>query len=205
MEFNEVINRRRTVRDFTNKPVPFGIIEHAIENAFKAPTYNHLREWDFVIIGSMETKLKLIDAEKLDKEIDFLKLESLFANTDGLLKEMYLDAIPKQKRMILDAPVTVIVIYKPKTQVEEARTVYDLNCLASVWACIENFLLSLAEHDVYGVTFIPQDTPEMKARLDIPLHLEIAAVIPVGFKAENAREVKQKVISAKERIHFERW
>ena len=56
MELKEVIEKRRTVRNFQNKEVSQEIIEYAIENAFKAPTYNHLREWDFIVINSFITK-----------------------------------------------------------------------------------------------------------------------------------------------------
>ena len=67
-----------------------------------------------------------------------------------LAADMYLEAIPRQQRMILGAPGLAVVTYKPKTPVAEARRIYDLNCLASVWCCIENFLLALAEHQAIG-------------------------------------------------------
>lgn len=205
MELKEVIEKRRTIRDFQDKEVPGSIIEYAIENGFKAPTYNHLREWDFIIINSIEVKLKLIASENLDKPIDTNELEILFKNEETIMKDMYLDAIPKQKRMLLDASSVVIVIYKPKTRIENIKSIYDVNCLASVWTCIENFLLSLAEHDVYGVTFIPQNIEIIKQELGIPDELEIAAIIPIGYKADNAKILKQKTINIAERIHYEKW
>ena len=205
MEFKEVIDKRRTIRDFQNRAVPRMIIDYAIENGFKAPTYNHLRDWNFIIINSLASKLSLIESEHLDKKIDVQELEKLFRNEDTIKKEMYLDAIPKQKQMILDAPSVVIVIYKPKTRIGEAKKIYDVNCLASVWTCIENFLLSLAEHDVYGVTFIPQNIETIKEKLGIPDDLEIAAIIPIGYKADNAKILKQKTINVAERIHIEKW
>ena len=118
---------------------------------------------------------------------------------------MYLEAIPKQRRMILCAPSVVIVVYKPKTRIDKVKRIYDLNCHASVWACIENFLLSLAEHNVYGVTFIPQNCAAIKENLGIPAELEIAAIIPIGYKAEDAKILKQKTITLAERIHHEKW
>lgn len=205
MELKEVIDRRRTVRDFQNIEVPLSIIDYAIENGFKAPTYNHLRDWDFLIINSLESKLKLIESEDLDKNIDIEELERSFRKADTVLKEMYLEAVPKQKKMILEAPLVVIVVFKPKTRVAEAKRIYDLNCLASVWACIENFLLSLAEHDVYGVTFIPQNIETIKEKFGIPDELEIASVIPIGYKDQNAKILKQKTINIAERKHFENW
>ncbi|HAN17499.1 MAG: hypothetical protein A2X13_11265 [Bacteroidetes bacterium GWC2_33_15] len=205
MEFREVIKRRRTVRDFQNKEVAMAIIDYAIENGFMAPTYNHLRDWDFIIVSSLESKLKLIESENLDKSIDIKELESLFKNEDSIMKEMYLDAIPKQKKMIIEAPSIVIVVFKTKTKIGEAKRIYDLNCLASVWACIENFLLSLAEYNVYGVTFIPQNIETIKEKLGIPDELEIASIIPIGYKADDAKILKQKPINIPERKHYEKW
>jgi len=205
MKFKEVIDKRRTIRDFQEKEIPLKVLDYAIENGFKAPTYNHLREWDFILIKTPEAKLQLIESENLEKEIDIKKLEKLFEKEDAVKKEMYLDAIPKQKRMILKAPVIVVVVFKPKTRVEIAKRIYDLNCLASVWCCIENFLLSLAEHDVYGVTFIPQHIDKIKEKLNIPAELEVAAVIPIGYKTDDAIILKQKTITISERIHHNRW
>src|SRR5512137_1764119 len=97
MELRDAIEKRRTIRDFQNMEVPRNIINYAIENAFKAPTYNHLREWDFIIIKALESKLSLINAENLDKTPSKVELESVFENEATIMKEMYLDAIPKQK------------------------------------------------------------------------------------------------------------
>lgn len=205
MNFIEVIEKRRTIRDFQNKNIPNSVIEYAIENGFKAPTFNHLREWDFIILSSFESKLKLIESERLDKTINIEELEILFKNEETVMKEMYLDAIPKQKRMILDAPLVVVIVYMPKTRIENAKNIYDLNCLASVWTCIENFLLSLAEHDVFGVTFIPQNIDTIKEKLGIPDELEIASIIPIGYKANNAKILTQKTINITKRIHCEKW
>ena len=205
MEFKEVIERRRTIRDFQNRQVPLNVLNYAIENGFKAPTYNHLRDWDFIIINTLESKLKIIESENLDQNIDIRKLEDAFRNEETVMKEMYLDAVPKQKKMIIEAPTVVMVVFKPKTRIDIAKRIYDLNCLASVWTCIENFLLSLAEHDVYGVTFIPQNTEVLKQKLEIPGKLEIAAVIPIGYKSENSVLLEQKSIDLRDRLHFENW
>ncbi|MBK7711025.1 MAG: nitroreductase family protein [Bacteroidales bacterium] len=53
MELRDAIEKRQTIRDFQNMEVPRDIINYAIENAFKAPSYNHLREWDFIIIKTL--------------------------------------------------------------------------------------------------------------------------------------------------------
>lgn len=206
MELNEVIGKRRTIRDFQNKEVPMRIVEYAIANGFKAPTYNHLRAWDFIVINGLEAKQQLVEAENIGTEINDSATSLHFEQEDDtILKEMYLEAVPKQKRMILNAPTVIIVVFKPKTKIEDAKRIYDLNCLSSVWTCIENFLLSLAEYDVYGVTYIPQHIEILKPKLGIPDELEIAAIIPIGYKADDAKILKQKTIDIHERIHFNKW
>jgi nitroreductase len=118
---------------------------------------------------------------------------------------MYLDAIPKQKKMLMTAPELLVIVYKPKTQVNESKKVYDLNCLASVWCCIENILLSLAENNIYGVTFIPKNTPAIKTILGIPKELEVAAIIPFGYKALDAKIIPQKEVDLTSRLHINNW
>ena len=59
MDFYKVIERRRTIRDFENKPVDIGIIKKIISAGLKAPTNNHLREWEFVIVNDKKERLRI--------------------------------------------------------------------------------------------------------------------------------------------------
>lgn len=204
MELTEAINHRRTVRDFSEAEVSFEIIEKALQAGLKAPSYNHLRQWDFILVKEKNIRLALTQTEEMiEKVTDDLKQS--FEGYEDLAKDMYLDAIPKQKRMILTAPELLVIIYKPKTQISESKRVYDLNCLASVWCCIENILLSLTENEVFGVTFIPKNTPALKNILNIPQELEVAAIIPFGYKEANAKIIPQKEIVLESRLHINNW
>lgn len=204
MELTEAINRRRTIRDFSKKEIPFEVIRTSLEAGLKAPSYNHLKEWDFILVKEQDIRFDLIQTEEMIENVTD-ELEQSFKNYDTLAKGMYLDAIPKQKRMILTAPEVLVIVYKPKTQVNNSNRVYDLNCLASVWCCIENILLSLAENEVFGVTFIPKNTPKVKEILNIPQSLEVAAIIPLGYKATNAKIIPQKEVLVDSKIHINNW
>lgn len=204
MELIEAINRRRTIRDFSKEEVPFEIIEKSLEAGLKAPSYNHLKQWDFILIKEQNIRLALTQTEEMIEKITDELIQN-FEDHDTLAKRMYLDAIPKQKRMILTAPELLVVVYKPKTQVNESKRVYDLNCLASVWCCIENILLSLTENEVFGVTFIPQNTSAIKKILNIPKELEVAAIIPFGYKDFNAKIIPLKEVQLKSRLHINNW
>jgi nitroreductase len=204
MLLQEAIAKRRTVREFSVRPVHEKIVDKALQAGLKAPCYNHLRQWDFVLVNDPRIRLALTRTEPMKDEVDE-SMKALFEGYDTAVRDMYLYAIPIQKRMILTSPGLICVVYKPKTQVKDSQKIYDLNCLASVWCCIENILLSLAEDDVYGVTFIPQNTAKVKEVLGIPAKLEVAALIPFGYRAESAKDVQQKEISLAERKHIDKY
>ncbi len=204
MELLDVINRRRTIRDFSEKEVPFEIIQRALNAGLKAPSYNHQKEWDFILVKDQSVRLALTQAEKM-VEVVSNKFKKALGSYEALAQEMYLDAIPKQKKMILTAPEVLVVVYKPKKQITESKKVSDLNCLAAVWCCIENILLSLAENDVFGTTIIPKYTSEVKNVLNIPHELEVAVMIAFGYKALNAKIIPQKEVELESILHTNKW
>lgn len=205
MDFYEVVNRRRTIRDFSDKAIQDEKIIRVLEAGLKAPTYNHLREWDYILVNDPEKRLQIIRSENLPDKYDIDKIRLDFSSHDSLMSEMYIEAIPKQKRMLLTSPQILIVVYKPKAPVAESSRIYDLNCLASVWCCIENILLAMAAEDLYAVTYIPQDTSGLKPILGIPADLEIAALIPFGYQADKARLPRQKGVKLEDKIHYNSW
>lgn len=204
MQLQEALAKRRTVREFSVRPVPDKVVDKALTAGLMAPCYNHLRQWDFVLVEDPGIRLALTHTEQMKDELDG-KAKALFSGFEASARDMYLYAIPIQKRMILTAPGLVCVVYKPKTQIVDSKKIYDLNCLASVWCCIENMLLSFAEDAVFGVTFIPQNTPAVKEVLGIPAQLEVAALIPFGYMAEGAALPAQKEINLVERKHIDKF
>ena len=54
MEFYEVLERRRTIRDFSDKIVTDEVLEKILSAAFKAPTNDHLRQFEFIVVREGE-------------------------------------------------------------------------------------------------------------------------------------------------------
>ncbi|CAN5680762.1 nitroreductase family protein [soil metagenome] len=68
-KFKEDMQRRRTVRNFSDRPVPKEIIENAIKAAGTAPNGANMQPWHFAVIGSAEMKKKIrIAAEEEEQE-----------------------------------------------------------------------------------------------------------------------------------------
>ncbi len=68
-EFYEDVRRRRTVRDFSARPVPKDIIEEALRAAGTAPSGANLQPWHFVVVSGPETKHRIrVAAEAEERE-----------------------------------------------------------------------------------------------------------------------------------------
>ena len=60
MEFYETIKRRKTCRDWQNKKVSLAAIKRIVQAGLKAPSHNHMREWEFIVLRTPEEKIKAL-------------------------------------------------------------------------------------------------------------------------------------------------
>ena len=58
-EFYLIMNRRRTLRDFSNRPVPRELIEYCIQAAGTAPSGANLQPWHFVAVSDPVVKREI--------------------------------------------------------------------------------------------------------------------------------------------------
>ncbi len=56
MELYEAINKRRTVREFLDKEVDFEVIKRILTAGNQAPTWNHNRNWSYIVLKTDEEK-----------------------------------------------------------------------------------------------------------------------------------------------------
>ena len=60
MDFYQVLEKRRTIRDFSDKEVTEEVLERVLSAAFKAPTNDHLRQFEFIVVRGQENIARLI-------------------------------------------------------------------------------------------------------------------------------------------------
>ncbi|MDE0053687.1 MAG: nitroreductase family protein [Gammaproteobacteria bacterium] len=60
--FYELMRRRRTVRDFSDREIPVDVIEHALLTAGSAPSGAHRQPWHFVVVTDAEKKAAIREA-----------------------------------------------------------------------------------------------------------------------------------------------
>jgi nitroreductase len=70
-EFAAEMDLRRSVRMFTDDPVPRGVMEDLIRTASTAPSGAHRQPWTFVLIGDPETKHSIRDAAEEEERENY--------------------------------------------------------------------------------------------------------------------------------------
>ena len=67
--FRERMNRRRTVRDFSDRPVPLSVIQDCVAAAGTAPSGANLQPWHFVVVSNPAAKHQIrLGAEEEERE-----------------------------------------------------------------------------------------------------------------------------------------
>jgi len=70
-EFYQDMNRRRSVREFSDRPVPREIVEQAALTAGTAPSGAHKQPWMFALIGDAEIKTKVREAAEAEERENY--------------------------------------------------------------------------------------------------------------------------------------
>jgi len=212
MDIYTAINTRRTIRDFEDRPVEAKITEKLLDAGLKAPTNDHMRSWEFVIVNDKNIRLKLLEGIKqsvtgAETEAETLKYLESWGMTDKQQMDMYLDAIPKQQAMIYNAGCLILPFFREDEPILQPKSIHSLNEFASIWCCIENILLAAASEGIFGVTRIPDcnESENIKKVIGHPDNYVLPCYLALGYPAKNAKVISQKAVSVKDRIHFNSW
>lgn len=143
MEFYEVLEKRRTIRDFSGKTVDDELLAKVIGAAFKAPTNDHLRQFEFVVVRGRGNIMRLVSPVAENTRNIQQPILDAAAVSDADEHAMFADALPKQQRMLVESGCLVLPFFRQKDcplcePVEQS----SLNYFASAWAAVENILLA---------------------------------------------------------------
>lgn len=208
MELYEVLEKRRTYRDFSDREVSDEILKRVIGAAFKAPTNDHLRQFEFIVVRGRENIAKVI--APLIKNMAAFK-ELVFEVDDSGDKdkmEMFADALPKQQKMLMESGLLILPFFRQKqSPLLEPVEQSSLNYFASAWCALENMLLAATSEGLGTVFHIPvsDEADEIKKIVGAPEGYEFICLLTMGYPAENAFLPKQKEINIEDRIHTNVW
>jgi nitroreductase len=180
--FLQWADTRRSVRDFSSKPVPKQVMENIIMTASTAPSGAHKQPWTFCLISNKELK----------KELRKLAEEEEFKSYNGRMSEEWLkDLAPLgtnwEKEFIDVAPWIVVLmkrIYENDANGEKQNNYYVAE---SVGIAAGFFLMAIHNAGLVALTHTPSPMNFITKALGRPENERPFLLIPVGFPAENAQ------------------
>ena len=179
--FLEMIKSRRTVRDFSEKNIPEGIIENAVKVAASAPSGANKQPWHFVIVKDPAIKKKIrVAAEKEEKE--FYEHRA----PDSWLEDLNQFKTDWHKPFLEDAPALIVVFRQSYRDLGSTR---KKNYYVSESVGIASGFLQAAMHNSGQVTLTHTPSPMgfLEGILKRPKNEKAFLLIPVGYPAENAK------------------
>ncbi|MDP4676826.1 MAG: coenzyme F420-0:L-glutamate ligase [Candidatus Nanopelagicales bacterium] len=134
------VSHRRTVRHFTDDPVPAQVIEQAVRAATMAPAPHHTTPWQFIWPQSGASRTKLLDAMAEQWKRDLIDLDSL--------SESAVQQRISRGNLLREAPEIVCAfvdlspahVYPDERRANAERDLF----LASGAAGIQNFMIDVA-------------------------------------------------------------
>lgn len=209
MDFYRVLEKRRTIRDFTDRKVTDEVLEKILSAAFKAPSNDHLRQLEFIVARGRENIARLVSpvAENA-ADIQQAGLAAAAGVMDGDEYAMFVDALPKQQRMLMQSGCLVLPFFRQKDcPLCRPADQSSLNYFASAWAAVENILLAAAAEGLACAFRIPigNEPEHVKRLVGAPDGYEFTCFLAIGYAAEDAHICKQKEIRTKDRIHSNVW
>lgn len=207
METLDAIHARRTLRDFAPKPIAPDTLNRILGAGLCAPTNDHLRRWEFVVVDDRQMRARLLRVEDMTSHEACEQMLDGFGMTDADQRAMYHAAMPRQYSMLASAPRLILPFFRLREPLLRPTSLSSLNEFASIWCCIENILIAAADEGIFGVTRIPmpEESEHIQKTLGHPTNYAMPCYIALGYPAENAVRPIQKAIHIKDRLHLNHW
>ncbi|MEX2597635.1 MAG: nitroreductase family protein [Salibacteraceae bacterium] len=174
-------NQRRSIRDFSDKDVPFEVIKNIVLTAGTSPSGAHKQPWTFCIIRSNELKSKIKTAAE----------EEEYKSYHGRMSEQWLEDLKTfgtdwNKPFIETAP-WIIVVFKRIFEFEEneKRPNYYVN--ESVGIACGLLINAIHNAGLATLTHTPSPMNFLTEILERPENEKPYLLLPIGYAARDAK------------------
>lgn len=188
------MNSRRSVREFSDRPVPRELIETAIECASTAPSGAHMQPWTFVLIGDPEVKRQIrLAAEK----------EELENYVGGRLPPHWRDDLAPlgtawEKPFLETAPWIVVVFEQRFGTRPDGTKQHHYYVKESVGIACGMFIDALHRMGLSTLTHTPSPMAFLRTLLNRPESERPFILFPIGYAADDCHvpDLKRKPLDA---------
>lgn len=175
------INTRRTVRHFSDKPVPRAVIENIIRTASSAPSGAHKQPWTFCAVSDPIIKTKIRKAAELEERINY----------GGRMSEEWLEDLAQfgtdENKPNLEIAPWLIVVFKKPYELVDGEKKKNYYVSESVGLATGFLLTAIHQSGLASLTHTPSPMNFLEKVLERPQNERAYLLIPVGFPAEDAK------------------
>lgn len=181
-EFYAEIRRRRTVRDFSQRPVPREVIEDCLRAAGTAPNGANMQPWRFVVVSDVEIRRKIRAAAEKE-EFEFYHHKA---------PKEWLDALAplgtnEHKPFLENAPCLVVIFAQSYGVLPDGRKVKHYYAHESVGIATGILMTAIHHAGLVSLTHTPSPMGFLNELLGRPAHERPFLILVVGYPAEGAR------------------
>ncbi|MEV4572569.1 coenzyme F420-0:L-glutamate ligase [Nonomuraea jabiensis] len=181
----DVVFARRTIREFSDRPVDPEKVRRAVAAGIAAPAPHHTTPWRFVLVESPETRAKLLEAMR-EAWIEDLR-------GDGFTEQSIAKRI-KRGDVLRDAPYLIVpclVMEGSHTYRDDRRNASEREMfVVAAGAGVENLLIQLAVEGL-GSAWVSSAMfcrPVVREVLDLPGSWDPMGCVAVGHAAAPPRD-----------------
>jgi iodotyrosine deiodinase len=178
-QFYDHVSRRRSVRHFSDAPIPLDVVERCIAAAGTAPSGAHKQPWRFVLVTNPALKSEIRrGAEEEERAFYSGRATARWLND---LKPMGTDA---NKPMLEHAPALIVVFAQRYGESSDARNYYVQE---SVGIAVGILLSALQHAGLAALVHTPSPMQFLGRILKRPSNERPFLLIPVGYPADACR------------------
>lgn len=190
--FLDEVRRRRSVRQFSKKPVPRDVIEFCIQAAGTAPSGANRQPWHFVVVSDPAVKSEIRAAAEEEERAFY----SERAPADWLeaLAPLGTD---EQKPFLEDAPYLIVVFAEAYGETVDGHRVKNYYVSESVGIATGILITALHNAGLATLTHTPSPMKFLNDILGRPARERPFVLMPVGLPAEDALvpDIQRKELS----------
>ena len=178
--YHNYMEQRRSIRQFSDKPVPKELIEEIIMTASSAPSGANKQPWTFCAISNPEIKKQIrVAAEKEEHE-----------NYHGRMSDEWLDDLKKfgtdEHKPFLEVAPWLIVVFRRIYEEENGEKSNNYYVTESVGLASGFLLTAIHQAGLVSLTHTPSPLNFLAKVLDRPKNEKPFLLIPVGYPAKEA-------------------
>lgn len=181
-EFYSDINRRRTVREFSDRPVPRDIIDSALAVANTAPSGANLQPWHFVVVTGAATKHRIRTAAEVE-EREFYEHRA----SPEWLEALAPLGTNEHKPFLETAPYLIAVFLKKYDRLADGRKVKHYYPSESTGLATGFLIAALHRAGLATLTHTPSPMKFLNEILDRPVSERPFLLLVAGYPAKGAR------------------